>query len=173
MLFSATYPNKIRSLTLLAPAGLPVAMPRWATFLLQTPVLGSYFFKFIVTPRIKKAYPEVWSRPDAPQIEEWYQICLLTDKQHDGYFRSMLSTLIHFPMGSCTEQIRILAKAYKGKTLIIWGDKDTVCPFENAYKLKALFPEDRSELVVVPNQNHNFVIEFPDTVVKPLLELIK
>jgi pimeloyl-ACP methyl ester carboxylesterase len=57
------------------------------------------------------------------------------------------------------------------KVLVISGDKDRLTPFQHAERIAAELPD--AELVCVPGGGHMIMLEQPELVTGPLVELIR
>lgn len=59
-----------------------------------------------------------------------------------GFFLSLLSTIRNFPLGEMRHVYEELGHKRRGAkeadTLLIWGDRDGVCPYDNAIETKRL-----------------------------------
>ena len=149
--FAYRYPQLIRKVILIAPAGLPVNITL-ATRISSTPFLGdwlTYFFgPMMLKKHIKKGYFDQTDPFHAKQINQMPAVVDKQTKTHPGFMPSLLSTTRYYPLNNLREQIslmgRYLASPIYSKNynrvrgapriLLIWGDKDIVCPFENASK---------------------------------------
>ncbi|CAF1067961.1 unnamed protein product, partial [Didymodactylos carnosus] len=93
-------------------------------------------------------------------------------RQHKGYLRSLYSSLIHFPWDTM-EPIaqKINSDENCPKILIIWGDKDTVIDISDGHRYNKLYNQN-STLVIIPNANHNFLVEKPEPVITAIEQFL-
>ena len=72
--------------------------------------------------------------------------------------RSLLSTARHFPMGELRGAFEDVAKACCGargaRVLVVWGDRDATCPYENALCLRDEVFGAAARLVTVRGARH-------------------
>lgn len=173
--FAYRYPQLIRKVVLIAPAGLPVTITLPAR-IASTPFLGdwlTYFFgPMMLKSHIKKGY---FNQTDPFLVEQMTNTTTLVDQQrkaHRGFMPSLLSTTRYYPLSNLQEQIRSmgqylaspmysknyqrhLIQKYIPRILVIWGDKDVVCPFENANKFVNLLNgrQGSEENTIITSQN--------------------
>ena len=192
--FAYRYPQLVRKVILVAPAGLPVPMTLSAR-ISTTPFLGDWLTYFLGPMMLKKHVKKGYFDQTDPFLAE--QIANITtgvDAQvrvHPGFVPSLLSTTRHYPLNNLVEQITLMghylgspiySKNYErflskragdfySRILVIWGNKDIVCPFENAslyITLLNLLSEtgDIAKLEVLEDCGHVDMINKDDTVVE-------
>ena len=133
--FSCSYPEKIRSLTLVSPAGAKLAMP-WTSKVLQIKLVGELIPRglarrtYLSKIRENFFYESLTSR----FVER-----LSHQMEHPGFFESLLSTLRHFPLSDMEEAYRALAEL-SIPTLLLWGTDDKIVPYDNHTAVLATNP---------------------------------
>ncbi|MFP8882136.1 MAG: alpha/beta fold hydrolase [Myxococcota bacterium] len=140
--FAAHHPERVASMGLIAPAGFPVNVPGVAS-LLAVPVLGDWLMavsgKSIILDTM--SLPENQGRA-LPDIAEMYK----EQMEYEGYLRSLLSTMRHFPMGAM--QVEYEAVGAAGiPVLAVWGDQDSTVPPGNAKLVERAIPDARIEMI--------------------------
>ncbi|HEX7775301.1 MAG TPA: alpha/beta fold hydrolase [Parvibaculum sp.] len=147
-IFAARHPDRVRSLTLIAPAGLGVATSRNLE-LMKRPVIGDWIVRMFGLKIFHAAAAE--EAKAAPNPADF-----LTDfdRQMDyrGYGDALLSTLRYYPLAT-SETAYADAGRSPRPVLVIWGEADATVPFSNAKRLIALMP--RARLYSYPQLGHN------------------
>ena len=133
--FSHQFPEKVKSLSLLAP--LVETPKRVDVKLLTLPVIGEYLSTVLMMPKIKndnessfyttESYPEWHAKMDE-------HIFLI------GYRRALLSTVRYLNGRSFADDYQKLAKAGT-LTQLIWGKNDQVVPLAQSETILDAFPE--------------------------------
>jgi pimeloyl-ACP methyl ester carboxylesterase len=140
--FAAHHPEKVRMLGLIAPAGFPVNMG-FVAQLLRLPVLGDWLTAVVgkQTMLSTMARPENQGRA-IPDIVERYEVQMA----YEGYLRSLLSTMRHFPMGEMEAEFERVGAA--GIPLLaVWGDRDSIVPPANAKRVAGAVPQAQVEMI--------------------------
>ncbi|HEY4344375.1 MAG TPA: alpha/beta fold hydrolase [Parvibaculum sp.] len=146
-LFAARHPERVRSLTLIAPAGLDVATSDNIE-LLKRRMIGDWIVRMFGL-KIFHAGAADQSK-FAPNPARF-----LTDfdRQMDyrGYGDALLSTLRHYPLAGADAAYAEAGRSSR-PVMVIWGEADDTVPFVNARKLMALMP--RAKLYSYPRLGH-------------------
>lgn len=134
--FAANHPEKVRRLGMIAPAGFPVNTGSTAG-LMVAPLLGDWLMAVFG----RQVMLDTMSAPEnqgraIPDIAARYEVQM----QYEGYFRSLLSTLRHYPMGNLEDEFQRVGTS-KIPSLAIWGDQDSVVPPTNAALLGDAVPQ--------------------------------
>jgi pimeloyl-ACP methyl ester carboxylesterase len=165
--FTEIYPSKVSKLVLCCSAGLNVVQPTMILmYILSIPILGPMLFKLVMQRGDNKSVRSQWAYPDADEYRKYMKLFQETCKQHPGYLRSLFSTIFHFNFQSASKSVEFIEKL-KIPILIIWGDKDSLIPVENAYRYHKLYKN--SSLTIVPGANHSILIEHSE----PVIDAIK
>ena len=156
-IFTARHPDLVRSLTLIAPAGLGVASSENVE-LLKRPVIGDWIVRLFGT-RIfySAASQEATSAPNPGAFLAGFSRQL----EYRGYGDALLSTLRHYPLTGADAYFAEVGKSDK-PVLAIWGEADDTVPYENAKKLMELMPQ--AQLRPYPGAGHNITFADPELV---------
>ena len=148
-IFAARHPERVASLTLIAPAGLGVAPQGGAMALLRAPVIGDWLVR-IFGPRLfgKGAAREAANAPDPAGFVNSFRQQLA----YRGYGEALLSTIRHYPLSGAIQFYEEAGKAGR-PVLVVWGEADSVVPFTHAPKLVNLMPQ--ATLYSYPNIGHD------------------
>jgi len=165
--FTELYPSKVSKLILCCSAGLNVIKPSNILLsILSIPIIGPMLFKLFFQREDSKTIRSQWAYPDEDKYKIYTKLFKDTCKEHPGYLRSLFSTIFYFDFQSAIKSIEFIEKLNL-PILIIWGDKDTLIPVENAYRYHKLY--QNSSLIIIPGANHSLLIEHP----KQAIEAIK
>lgn len=156
-IFAARHPEFVRSLTLIAPAGLGVATNEDAE-LLKRPLIGDWIVRLFGT-RIfySAASQEAASAPNPGAFLAGFSRQL----DYRGYGDALLSTMRYYPL---TGADAFFAKVGESEmpVLAIWGEADETVPYENAEKLMSLMPQ--AQLRSYSGTGHNIAFARPGLV---------
>lgn len=134
-IFAARHPDTVRSLTLIAPAGLGVATNSNAE-LLKRPFIGDWIVRMFGLKIFHDAAAE-----DAKAAPNPARFLSDFDRQMDyrGYGEALLSTMRTYPLAT-SQTAYAEAGASSRPIMVIWGEADATVPFANAKQLMALMP---------------------------------
>lgn len=159
--FAAKYPQRVRKLGLVCPAGLPMPIAGSSPFAasLAWPIIGPLLFKRMLPSMQARGAAAQWEGDaSTPAYESWGAFAAQNVREHPGFVRTLHRTVVEFPMFTqSANYARLVAQGIPARTLIIWGEHDGLTPYANAAKLQALLPG--SQLVTVVNAKHNMLIE--------------
>jgi len=157
--FVDRHPERIRSLTLIAPAGLGEnGAPVW----INTPIADWVFTVLgptIATMRLREDVPTASNPGD-------FISKFAGQFRYGGTSRALLSTLRHYPFASLQDEMRGIG-ASGLPTLIIWGEDDETVPFEYSDRFAKRIPNAR--LAYFPGWGHAIPYAAPNLVLDVLL----
>jgi pimeloyl-ACP methyl ester carboxylesterase len=159
--FTDRYPERVRKLGLLDPAGFQSGRPVLYR-LVSLPGLGEVLIGLL--PKILLAS----NQPGDSYLPEklpGYPGQFLPQMQYPGFKRAILSTLRVGPLGELTETYRRVA-ATRRPVLLIWGKQDKVVPFKLNEKARQIMPQ--AEFHAIDQAGHIAHYERAE-VVNPLL----
>lgn len=154
--FANRHSENIKSLTLMAPAGLPMKLPLTSQ-LVKMPLLGDWLMKRIGPGNLLKNFRKGFVAEPSPELIEIFR------EQFDdqGYLEALLATLRNFPLNDMEAEYQAWALKRK-PTLIAWGTDDKVVPFALNSRLRQLIPHAKA--VAIPGAGHAFTYESADEV---------
>jgi len=161
--YTNKFPEKVRSLSLIAPAGF--ASPETVSLtdnLMYYPLIGEWFFN-IFRDRFKHMLmPESEDSDDSKAItQEEYKILFSEQFQYKGFIEALLSTIRNFNLFSVLEMYSSIGESQK-PVLAIWGKLDGVVPFSGSERLKQIIPH--AELVSIEEGTHDITYRQPSQV---------
>lgn len=153
-IFAARHAERVRSLTLIAPAGLGVALNGNAD-LLKRPLIGDWIVRLFGTRLFySAAAKEATSAPNPGAFLAGFNRQL----EYRGYGDALLSTMRHYPLTGADAFFADVG-ASELPVLAIWGEADETVPYENATKLMELMPQ--AQLRSYPGAGHNITFADP------------
>eukprot|EP00127_Corallochytrium_limacisporum_P002159 Clim_evm53s108 gene=Clim_evmTU53s108 len=169
--FADAYPQRLRSVTLLMPAGFAIGNPGLLKVGRQMPLLIDAVISAVGIEIVANVQKEVRRDEMRPEIEVYYNTVKDQIHNHPGFLRSFLSTIQHFDF-EVHDMAKNVDAHHKDFSLrAIWAEKDTVIPAKATALFRELCPhaDDR----VVPNAGHFAVLEAYEELSGFLLEHIK
>lgn len=167
-LFTARHPERVRSLTLIAPAGVEAIEPSGAVNLLRTPLAGDWigrvfgkeiFYNRLAEEEKTREGGEAFTARFAKQME------------YRGYTNALISTMRHYPvLDGAPGAFRSVGES-SVPVLAIWGEKDEVVPFAHSAALTRLAPQ--TKLISFPQLDHSLTYSAPEKVTPLILEHIR
>jgi pimeloyl-ACP methyl ester carboxylesterase len=165
--FTAHHPERVKSLTLIDPAGArPIAL---------TPLLKAVKIPFIAEAILSLAGGEPIVERNAkdffdPNLVEQFKAQYRVQMQHKGFLRAILSTIRNGMLDSFLDVYRQVGKTEK-PVLLFWGSEDKTVPFEHSNDLRAAIPNVKFH--VIENCGHIPHYEKPEEVNSILLEFLR
>jgi pimeloyl-ACP methyl ester carboxylesterase len=159
--FTDRYPERVRKLCLLDPAGFQARRPV-VYKLLALPGLGETLIGLFAKRLLASSQPSDFFMPEKfPGYPQQF----LPQMQYQGFKRAILSTLRVGPLGGLTQTYqRVAARGLP--VLLIWGRQDTLVPFKLSEKARQILPQ--AEFHAIDQAGHIAHYERPQ-VVNPLL----
>ncbi len=160
--FAARHPERLRSLALIAPAGLLRSAPL-PTWLLRIPGMQDWLGRIVAPARFSGVVDESTAglangKALSASVHEQFR--------YAGSGEAIVSMLRRYPL-SGAENYYAQAGAHDAPALILWGERDTTVPFERAQDVKRYLP--RAELISLADAEHDLVYVRPDWVAAELL----
>jgi pimeloyl-ACP methyl ester carboxylesterase len=181
-LFTAEHPDFVKSLTLLAPAGLLNFFPHG---LIQIAPL----LRAVMRGKLEKRENQLKSWKDDfyhhsdkyLAIENQYiaELTQMYDNNPDA-FESFFATFSTFPMIDISKQLKTIREMEHFPIFLLWADKDEAVSFEVSYpKWLKIFRDSsegknktRFETKVYPDGKHGFFLEYHDQVNSDILKFL-
>jgi len=141
--YSLKFPKKINKLFLIDASCI-----RTRNFKKKLLYIVSKIFKiFSFSPFLRKAfYKFIVGKSDYLYTE--------------GVMRDTYLKVISEDLSGVLSQVKV-------STRIIWGEKDDITPLSDAYKINSKIPN--SQLKIIPRAGHNLHLEFPEELVKTII----
>lgn len=159
--FTSQYPERVRKLCLLDPAGFQAERPVLYR-LISLPGLGETLIGLFARLLLASNQPDDFYMPEKfPGYPEQF----LPQMQYQGFRRSILSTLRLGPLGGLSETYQQVA-AQGLPVLMIWGKQDKLVPFKLSEKARQILPQ--AEFHAIDQAGHIAHYERPE-VVNPIL----
>ncbi len=165
--FAARHPERVRSLTLIDPAGArpvrisPLLMAAKIPFAAEA-VLGLVGSEGLV----RRIATDLFD----PTLVEHFQAQYSIQMKYKGFRRAILSTIRNGMLDSFVNTYRRVGQRDK-PVLLFWGRKDRTVPFEYSDTLRAVLPN--VEFHIIENCGHIPHYERPDEVNPILLEFLR
>jgi pimeloyl-ACP methyl ester carboxylesterase len=165
--FVAANTTRIRSVTLIAPAGLgPLAAANTASVRFYlSPVIGDWFARVLGASAAARGA----SRGDAAKVyglADW----MADQTKYRGYSEGQLNTYRHYDL-----QNRLASYDAIGRSglpvLAVWGTADTTVPFAHSAELTKRVPQ--TKLVPIDGEEHGLPMRKPDETVAIVLPFLQ
>ncbi|MEN6544093.1 alpha/beta fold hydrolase [Parvibaculum sp.] len=165
VIFAARHPERVRSLTLIAPAGLGIA-PKLKEGVLARPVIGEWIARMFGL----RIFHDIAAK-DAQAAPDPVRFLADFDRQMDyrGYGDALVSTIRHYPLDSAQVDYAEAGRSER-PVLVIWGEADETVPFSASQKLMALMP--RARLHSYPGLGHNIAFSRAPLVTGLILDFL-
>ncbi len=169
--FTELYPSRVSTLILCCSAGLNVVTPAKLLLLLLTvPILGPMLFKLFMQRSDNKSVRAQWAYPEKENYHKYTQLFQRTCREHPGYLRSLFSTVLNFDFHSALKSMEFI-KQLNLPVLILWGDKDTLIPVEDAHRYHQAYKN--SSLTIIPGANHSLLIEHSEQAIAAIKTFLR
>ena len=168
--FASEYPERVKKLVLLAPAGMDTFKPPFYMKLCKVPVVGDFIFKNVAGKMLLKrcATELLYSENDV----DYYVRSFAKAARYKGFLDCTLSSLRETILKTnlATEKYKIVG-ATNIPVLCIWGTSDKTMPYYQSERLKEVVP--RVKLVTYEKSGHIFVFDEGEKTSKDVLKFIK
>jgi pimeloyl-ACP methyl ester carboxylesterase len=154
--FAAYHPERVRSLTLIAPAGLRLVNEKESNFskLMKSPVIGHWLWR-IVAPRVFFQAKSNSATKVAEVSPEKLQGVPARQADHEGFFAAMRQIFRFLPL-SHRDDLLLTINETKIPVLGIFGDTDETIHPGSAALLGRLIPRARVEMLA--GGTHHLII---------------
>lgn len=164
--FASRYPDWVKTVTLIAPAGL--LQKTVGIRVVTLPILGAIFYELYGKQALLKGVLSTLgdNEQDRQQMLRAYQ----EQMRIRGYREALISTLRHGPLYGLEDRYERLGQLNKrGK--LIWGTKDDVVPIEMHHRVLQYIPW--LEFHPIENGTHAVNYQQPEIVNSIIIELLK
>ena len=165
--FSARHPERVKSLTLIDPAGARSIALTPLVKVLKLPFMAEAILSLVGgEPFVKSIAKDFFD----PKLVEHFQAQYRVQMQYKGFLRAILSSARNGMLESFLDIYRQVGKIGK-PVLLFWGRNDQTVPFEHSDDLRAAIPNMKFH--VIENCGHIPHYEKPDEFNPILLEFLK
>lgn len=165
--FTAHFPERVRSLTLIDPAGVrPVSLTPMLKAMKLPRVAEAVFGLVGSEAMVKGAVKDFYD----PELVGMFMDRYKVQMQYKGFKRAILSSIRNGMLGSFVESYKSVNRL-KIPVLLIWGRNDRTVPFEYSVDLRAMLPN--AEFHVIEECGHIPHYEKPDEFNPILLEFLR
>lgn len=165
--FADTYPEKLRRLVLLAPAGMGHALDPVTRLAVETPLLGTWAFHMTYPRAMRRG---VEAERDVPKSVPGIGEMQLQEMTWRGYLPAVLSSLRHTLRRPIEARHRRVA-SQPLPVLAIWGEDDKVIPIRCLGRLAEWNRYARQD--VVKGAGHGLVYTHPQAIAEILVEALE
>jgi pimeloyl-ACP methyl ester carboxylesterase len=163
--FTAAYPERVRALALIAPAGGGGSPPIRGALI--WPVIGDIAFHFFgassMTSQMATAYA---GSPYRAGMVQWMQ----AQTAFRGFSSGILNTLRHFNASWQPDTYQALGRSGT-PVLAVWGTADTINPFAQARTLAGWVPQ--LQLVALAGKGHAITFGETETVLAEVIPFLR
>jgi pimeloyl-ACP methyl ester carboxylesterase len=164
--FTSRHPDRVKSLTLIDPAGArPISLTPMLKMMKLPGIADAIFGLFGSDNMIKSTAKDFFDPEMVGHFIDRYKVQM----QYRGFKRALLSSIRNNMLGSFIGSYQSVGKMDK-PVLLFWGRNDTTVPLEHSIDLRAAIPN--AKFHVVENCGHIPHYERPDEVNPILLEFI-
>jgi pimeloyl-ACP methyl ester carboxylesterase len=165
--FTARHPERVKSLTLVDPAGVrPVSLTPTLRAVKLPGIVEAIFGLVGGDSMIKSAARDFYD----PEMVGFFLDKYKVQMQYKGFKRAILSSIRNNMLGSFIGAYRSVGGMNK-PVLAVWGRNDMTVPFEYSADLRAAIPN--VEFHAIENSGHIPHYEKPDEFNRILLEFLK
>ena len=168
--FVAKYPEKVKKLVLLAPAGM-VYKPPFYMKLANIPGIGDLIFKCVGGKALVKKCASEMIYSDA-SVKKHHEDRFAYSFQYKGVLHATLSSMRNMILNF--DEAR---KGYEGTAksnvpvLTIWGTNDKTMPYYQAERMQKVLPD--MQLITYEGSGHIFLYDEGERTVKDVLPFLK
>ena len=156
--FTARHPKRVKSLTLMDPAGAQAISLTPMLKAVKLPgIAEAVFGLFGSEAMVKSAAKDFYD----PELVSFFMDKYKVQMQYKGFKRAILSSLRGNVLGSFIKTYQLVGKMDK-PVLLLWGRNDLTVPLEHSLSLRAAMPE--AEFHIVEDCGHIPHYEKPDEV---------
>ena len=165
--FTARHPERVKSLTLIDPAGVrPVSLTPTLKAMKLPGVAEAIFGLIGSEAMVKGAVKDFYD----PELVGLFLDKYKVQMQYKGFKRAVLSSIRNNMLGSFIESYKSVGKSDK-PVLLFWGRNDMTVPFEYSHDLRAVIPN--AEFHAIPDCGHIPHYEKPEEFNPKLLKFLR
>ena len=165
--FADTHGEKVKSVSLIAPAGTMIEEPDINFWAVQ-PLIGEWFWHVLGSFYVEEQVYEVNDPRGLLPLE--YMELLSEQGKYKGFIESLLSTVRHFDMFNTEDEYRSI-NSLNVPVLAVWGTNDQVTPFSGSNRLLEVMPS--TELKIIEGGTHNITFVQPTKIGKMIVSFLE
>ncbi|KAI8830970.1 hypothetical protein BC829DRAFT_449536 [Chytridium lagenaria] len=171
--FSATYPEMVKNVVLIAPTGLKLRLPPLGV-LVSVPIFGDVIVhtvgRKIMASQLGKEF-RLETR-DTDRVKHTIAVTKTIALHHPGYMRALVSTIRVGPIRKMEQFYEKNGTLFGDRILCIWGTEDTICDFNKEFpRFKAVNPN--ACIIELEGFGHEVVPDSPQIVFNLIHEYLK
>jgi pimeloyl-ACP methyl ester carboxylesterase len=157
--YSNKFPDEVKSLILLAPAGIMdfqsiqwmKTCPTWLHPVVKMPL------QYIQEVSWRLNYVDHWSPAANKTVAELYEL----HKQVPTLFEAVWQCLMQFPLYGSEDIVETLANNSTIEVLLMWGKKDQLVPYNNLNKWRQILEKNGKQFTCISYEElgHHFFFE--------------
>ena len=158
--FCTMFPDSVKKLVLLAPAGMDTFKPPFYMKLSAIPLLGDLMFRTIGGKTLLKRCASELKYSDGDAYD-YYIRSFAAAAKYKGFLRCTLSSLRNTILKTEKDtRYYIAMAAHEIPTLVIWGTDDRTMPYYQQARMQEVLPH--AEMVTFPDSGHIFLFDEGD-----------
>ncbi len=165
--FTATHPDKVRQLILLASAGMGVGTNRMTRFIARTPVIGDWLMLALFARTHRKGCE---SERRLPSSVEHIIDLQLNELRYKGFVPAVLASIRGILANSLTDEHKAIHRAGV-PVLAVWGGDDALIPLTAMGKLTEWSRNARQD--VINGAGHGLTYTHTDAVLASISEALQ
>ncbi len=151
------YPDRVKKMILLAPAGMDTFKPPFYMYLCASPVIGDILFK-ILGDKILISHIAGEFYHCSQEERDYYTRAFAENCKYKGFLKCTLSSLRHTILKTKRSTLAYKEVGKQGlPLLVIWGDIDGTMPFYQHERLLEVCPQ--TELHKIEGYGHTFLFD--------------
>lgn len=135
--FTARFPQRVRRLTLIDPAGARAVSLPWTLWAVTLPGVGELALGLFGSVTLLKG---VASDLFGPELVVEFQRRYRVQMKYQGFRRALLSTMRHGMLGDFSAAYRAVGQ-HGTPTLLFWGENDVTVPFSYSQFVRETIPQ--------------------------------
>lgn len=163
--FTSSYPERVTSITLMAPVGGGGAPP--VNNILLSTFVGDIVFRLFGDATLKSQMNEAFKEsPDRQVMDNWMN----AQTRYSGFAVGILNTLRNFPDAYDPSGYQEIGEA-QIPAIAFWGTNDEVNPFEQSVILKKHVPQ--LKIIPLEGKGHSITFEASSEIIDSVIEFFQ
>lgn len=155
--FAAAYPERVKKMVLLAPAGMDSFRPPFYMKLSAIPFLGGLIFRIIGNKTLLTKCAGELTHVSEDE-KDYFMRFFAHSIRYKDFLRCTLSSLRHTILATKTDTAGYIKTAESGiPVLCLWGTNDKTMPYYQAERFREVMP--KAKLVTFEGSGHVFLFD--------------